>query len=490
MVALAQQLTGKKWGLLIDGKVIEPEGNERFTVHSPASGNVVATVIAATANDIDAAAQSSHNAFKMWSRLTGYEREKIIRNATTHVRTKADEIGMLMALEQGKPFNQSRSEIIGSCDTIDYYAAEAVRIEGYTNTTENNNIRSWVIYQPVGVCAVITPWNYPVSLLSWKLGPALATGCTVVVKPTEITPLSPTAFCMALLEGGIPPGVINVINGKGVAVGEALVRHPLVQKVAVTGSTSTGKRLMEIFGPSLKKISLELGGHCPAIVCEDADIDLAAKVVAYKGFRNDGQSCSGVNRVYVHSSVSAEFINKLKQHAEKMSVGDGISDGSVDLGPMCTASGVERTIDHVNDALSKGALLITGGKKPEGEQFSSGNYYLPTVLTNVSKSMKIMNEETFGPVVPVDIFHSIEEAIQKANDTDYGLVSYLFTKDFKTTVTVSESLEAGTVAVNTAAVNTNYAPYAGWKNSGYGIELSRNAVFEYLNTKHIKVEMI
>jgi succinate-semialdehyde dehydrogenase/glutarate-semialdehyde dehydrogenase len=490
MVALAQQLTGKNWGLLIDGKVIEPEGNERFNVYSPANGSVVATVTAATANDIDAAAQSSHNAFKKWSRLTGYEREKIIRKATTHVRTKADEIGMLMALEQGKPFNQSRSEIIGSCETIDYYAAEAVRIEGYTNPTENNNVKSWVIYQPVGVCAVITPWNYPVSLLSWKLGPALATGCTVVVKPTEVTPLSPTAFCMALLEGGIPAGVINVVNGKGSAAGEALINHSLVQKVAMTGSTATGKRLMEIFAPSLKKISLELGGHCPAIVCEDADIDLAAKVVAYKGFRNDGQSCSGVNRVYVHKDLKNEFVERLWSYAEKMTIGDGISDGAVDLGPMCTQSGVERTIDHIRDAVAKGATIITGGTKPVGEQFESGNYFLPTILIGANKSMKIMNEETFGPVVPIQSFSTIEEAIAMANDTDYGLVSYLFTKDFKTTITVSEALEAGTIAVNTGAVNTNYAPYAGWKNSGYGIELSRKAVFEYLNTKHIKVEMV
>ena len=490
MVALAQQLTGKNWGLLIDGKIIEPPGNDSFTVVSPANGNIVATVTAANEKNIDDAVQTAHKAFASWSKLTGYEREKIIRKATAFVRTKADEIGMLMALEQGKPFNQSRSEIIGSCDTIDYYAAEAVRIEGYTNPTENNNVRSWVIYQPVGVCAVITPWNYPVSLLSWKLGPALSTGCTVVVKPTEITPLSPTAFCMALLEGGIPPGVINVVNGKGATAGEELIRHPLVQKVAMTGSTSTGKRLMEIFAPSLKKISLELGGHCPAIICEDADIDLAAKVVAYKGFRNDGQSCSGINRVYVHRSIKNEFVERLWSYAEKMTIGDGISDGAVDLGPMCTRSGMERTIDHIKDAVAKGATIITGGSKPPGEQFESGHYFLPTILIGVNKSMKIMNEETFGPVVPVESFATISEAIAMANDTDYGLVSYLFTKDFKTTITVSESLEAGTVAVNTSAVNTNYAPYAGWKNSGYGIELSRKAVFEYLNTKHIKVEMV
>lgn len=490
MQALVEELIGNTWGLLIDGKSTDAPGNSTFYVHSPATGERIATVIAATEKEVDAAVQSSHHAFLQWSKLTGYDREKIIRNATAYVRTQADRIGMLMALEQGKPFNQSKSEIIASCDTIDYYAAEAVRIEGYSNSTEKNTVRSWVVYQPVGVCAVITPWNYPVSLLSWKLGPALATGCTVVVKPTTITPLSPTAFCTALIEGGIPPGVINVVNGTGSKVGEALLKHPLVEKVAMTGSSATGKRLMEVFAPSLKKISLELGGHCPAIVCADADLDNAAQVVAYKGFRNDGQSCSSVNRVYVHASVKDIFVEKLKKLAEKLRIGDGISDGSVDLGPMCTKDGLATSKEHVRDAVEKGAILITGGKAPAGEQYTKGNYYLPTILTNINRNMKIVSEETFGPLVPVDTFDSIEEAVAKANDTNYGLVSYLFTKDFKTTMLVSDALEAGTVAVNTGAVNTNYAPYTGWKESGYGVELSRRAVLEYLKTKHIKVEMM
>jgi succinate-semialdehyde dehydrogenase / glutarate-semialdehyde dehydrogenase len=484
------ELVGNEWGLYIDGKTLDASDNGTFTVIAPANGEKIATVAAATTADVDAAVTSAHAAFLKWSQLSGYDREKIIRKATAHVRTQADRIGMLMALEQGKPFNQSKSEIIASCDTIDYYAAEAVRIEGYTNPTEKSSFRSWVIYQPVGVCAVITPWNYPVSLLSWKLGPALATGSTVVVKPTTITPLSPTAFCMALTEGGLPEGIINVVNGSGSKVGEALLQHPLVEKVAMTGSSATGRRLMEVYAPSLKKISLELGGHCPAIVCADADLDNAAQVVAYKGFRNDGQSCSSVNRVYVHETVKDVFVEKLKTIAEKMSIGDGISDGAVDLGPMCTKDGVATSVEHVRDALANGATLVTGGKAPAGEQFIKGNYYLPTILTNVAKNMKVMVEETFGPVVPVDTYNTIEEAIAKANDTNYGLVSYLFTKDFKTTLQVSEALQTGTVAVNTSAVNTNYAPYAGWKESGYGVELSRKAVFEYLKTKHIKVEML
>jgi acyl-CoA reductase-like NAD-dependent aldehyde dehydrogenase len=490
MQNLVEELVGNKWGLFIDGQYVEASDGASFEVTAPANGERIATVSAATDKDVDTAVHSAQRAFLHWSGLTAYDREKTIRKATAHVRTQADRIGMLMAMEQGKPFNQSKSEVIASCDTIDYYAAEAVRIEGYSNPTEKSSFRSWVIYQPVGVCAVITPWNYPVSLLSWKLGPALATGCTVVVKPTNITPLSPTAFCQALAEGGIPPGVVNVLNGAGSEVGEALIKHPLVQKVAMTGSSATGKRIMEAVGPSLKKISLELGGHCPAIVCADADIDNAAQVIAYKGFRNNGQSCSSVNRVYVHKSIQELFIEKLKLLAEKLSIGDGVSDGNVDLGPMCTKEAINTCEEHVKDAVLKGGILITGGNTPTGEKFARGNYFLPTVIANAHAGMKVMTEETFGPIVPVESFESTEEAIQKANDTHYGLVSYLFTKDFKTTIVVSEALEAGTVAVNTSAVNTNYAPYAGWKDSGYGVELSRKAVFEYLKTKHIKVELI
>ncbi len=490
MHSLTEEIIGSKWDLFIDGNTVPASDGSEFNITAPANNEKIASAARATEQDVVRAVESAHTAFLKWSKLTGYEREKTIKKATAYVRTRADNIGMLMALEQGKPFNQSRNEVIASCDTIDYYAAEAVRIEGYTNPTEKSNLRSWVIYQPVGVCAVITPWNYPVSLLSWKLGPALATGCTIVVKPTSITPLSPTAFCMALYEGGIPAGVINVINGSGTLVGEALLKHPLIEKVAMTGSSATGKHLMKMFGPSLKKISLELGGHCPAIVCADADLDNAAQVIAYKGFRNNGQSCSGVNRVYVHSSVIDDFTNRLKAVAEKMSIGDGITDTAVDIGPMCTADGLATTESHVADALLKGARLVSGGNRLAGEKYSKGNYYPPTILANVNAGMKVMNEETFGPIVPIDTFDDIEQAIQKANNTRYGLVSYLFTKDFKTTVQVSESLEAGTVAVNTGAVNTNYAPYAGWKESGYGFELSRKAVFEYLKTKHIKVEVI
>ena len=478
-----------RFELFIGGADTPAAGGGRLEVRSPATGEPVGSVADASAADADRAVEAAAAAFPKWSALTAYERERTIKAALAHVRSRADELGRLMALEQGKPFNQARSEVLGACDTIDYYASEAVRIEGYTNPAEGPGLRSWVIYQPVGVCALITPWNYPISLLSWKLGPAIATGCTVVVKPTTVTPMSPLAFCRALVAGGIPGGVLNVVTGSGAVAGEALHRNPRGAKVAMTGSTATGKRIMASAGPLLKKISLELGGPCPAIVCADADLDNAAKVIAYKGFRNNGQSCSSVNRVYAHRDIHDALASKVKALAEKMTMGDGLSDGAVDLGPMATADGVRTSELHVSDAVAKGASLLCGGRRPGGDAFARGHYYRPTVLTGATHAMLVMREETFGPVVPFAAFDTLDEAVALANDTQYGLVAFLFTRDLATTARVSEALEAGTVCVNHGAVNTNYGPYAGWKDSGYGSELSRRAVFEYLKTKHIKVQL-
>jgi len=474
------------FNLLINNQSVAASDGARSEVRSPHDGRVVGSVAKATSADLDAAVAAAQAAFRSWSALTPYDREKTIRKATVHVRTKANEIGMLMALEQGKPLAQSVGEIGGSCDTIDYYAAEGVRIEGWTNPTEDKAYRSHVTYSPVGVCGLITPWNYPVSLLSWKLGPALATGCTVIVKPTTITPMSPLAFCQALVEGSLPAGVVNCITGSGAMLGDALVKHRGVAKVAMTGSSEVGKQILTAAGPFLKKVSLELGGQCPAVVCADADLDLAAKVIAYKAFRNCGQSCSSVNRIYVDASVHDTFVARLKAVAEKLSMGDGITDPKVDGGPMATADGVKTCEAHVADALAKGATLITGGRRPAGEAFAKGNYFPPTILTGCAQDTLVMREETFGPIVGIARFETLDDAIAKANDTVYGLVAYAFTRDYAATVKLSEALEAGTVCVNHGAVNTNYGPYAGWKDSGYGVELGRRAVFEYLKPKHIK----
>ena len=475
--------------LLIGGQPIPASGGETYDLHSPATGAKIGTAAAANREDVDKAVSNAREAFRDWSTRTAWDREKIIRQATAHARTKSDEIGKLMALEQGKPLNQSKGEASSSCDMLDYYAAEGVRIEGTINPTEKPEFHSWVVHQPVGVCAAITPWNYPVALLAWKLGPALAAGCTVVVKPAPETPHCAVAFCKALTEGGIPPGVINVVTGPDSACGEALVDHPDIAKIAMTGSTPAGKRIFESCASQLKRVSLELGGHCPAIVCEDADLDLAAKIIAYKGFRNCGQSCSSVNRVYVHRSVHDSLRDELKDIAESMTLGDGITDPSVDNGPLCTARARSHVAEHVSDAIDKGAHLICGGKAPDGKSFAKGHYYLPTVLTGATPDMRMMQEETFGPVVPLTAFDDLEEAISMANDTPWGLVSYLFSSNMNTVFRATEELDSGTVCVNHGAVNTPYAPYEGWGDSGFGVELSRKAIFEYLKTKHIKLAL-
>jgi succinate-semialdehyde dehydrogenase / glutarate-semialdehyde dehydrogenase len=455
-------------------------------IRSPHDQREVGAVRQGTTEDLEAAVRISREALAGWSRLTAYERERLMRKATAFVRTKAGEIGRLMALEQGKPLTQSVSEVMGACDMIDYYAAEAPRIEGWTSPTEAPGYRSMVTYQPVGVCGLITPWNYPVALLSWKLGPALATGCTAIVKPTMVTPLSPQAFCEALTEGGLPPGVVQCLTGSGKVLGDAMVKHPGIAKIAMTGSSEVGKEILANAGSLLKKVSLELGGQCPAIVCADADIELAAKLIVYKAFRNCGQSCSGVNRVYAQETIHDALVAKIDELVRKLTMGDGLSDPNVDNGPMATADGVRTSEAHVADAIRHGATLVVGGARPAGETYAQGHYYLPTILTGCTSEMLVMQEETFGPVIGCATFASESEAIALANESAYGLVAYLFTRDYAATHRIAEALEAGTVCVNNGAVNTAYAPYAGWKDSGYGVELSRRAVYEYLKVKHIK----
>jgi succinate-semialdehyde dehydrogenase/glutarate-semialdehyde dehydrogenase len=475
--------------LLIDGRLVPARDGARSNVRSPATGEIVGSVAVAAHDDLNLAVASAQAAFKAWSKRTAYDREKLSRNATAHVRTKAESIGRLMALEQGKPWAQSTAEVMGGCDTIDYYAAEGVRVEGYSSPTEAENLRSWVCYHPVGVCGLISPWNYPVSLLSWKLGPALAAGCTAVVKPSPVTPMSSTAFCAALIEGGLPAGVVNVINSPSADLGDTLVRHPDIAMIAMTGSTTTGKKILAAAASQLKKVTLELGGQCPAIVCSDADLDLAAKIIAYKGFRNMGQACSAVNRVFVHCGVHDALAAKLMEHARKLTIGDGVTDPKVDLGPMATTEVLARVRDHVADAIARGASVITGGKPPDGKPYALGNYYLPTVLANVAPGSLVLRDETFGPVVPLVPFDDLAHAVARANDTPFGLAAFVFTRDMSTTIRISDALEVGTVCVNNGAVNTNYGPYAGWKKSGYGLELSRRAIYEYLKPKHLKVQL-
>jgi len=459
---------------------------DKIEVRSPATGELVGAVDRSSVEFIEHSVGAVQRAFEHWAKKTAYERQAQIKISVRLAREQTDTIARLMTCEQGKPFPQAQSEVQSGFDSIEYFADEAVRIEGTINPTESRHLRSHVIYQPVGVCALITPWNYPVSLLSWKLGPALAAGCGTVVKPPMETPLSPKAFCDALTEGGLPENLTAMVFGDG-DVGSMLLADPRIKKVALTGSSETGRKMIGQYGSSLKKISMELGGHCPAIVCKDADLELAAKVIAYKGFRNVGQSCSSINRIYVDPDIHDQLLDLLVQQAKKLKLGNPEIDESVTLGPMTTANARANVEEHVSDAIAKGADLVYGGKRPIGSDFATGNYYEPTILSGFTHEMKLAREETFGPVVPIATFVSLDEAVSLANDSDYGLVAYIFTQSYRNIDSLSEQIEAGTVCVNNGAVNTNYGPYEGWKNSGFGIELSRLSIYEYLNTKHIKV---
>lgn len=455
---------------------------------SPNDGTQVGTCAQGTDAHVDQAVAQAHAAWLLWRDQPAPTREKIMRTASAHVRSQAPRIATIMAQEQGKPYAQSLSEVTGSCDCLDYYASEAVRIIGEVLPTEKASMRSFVLRQSVGVVAAITPWNYPVALLAWKLGPALAAGCPVIVKPTPVTPLSPWAFCHALIAGGLPPGLVQFMTGSDTEVAQPLVNHPGVAKIAFTGSTATGRKLMAAAGPSFKKITLEMGGQCPAIVLPDADLERTATAIAYKAFRNMGQSCSTINRIYVHASIHDQLVDLVCAKAEATSIGHAVSNPKVDIGPMTTRASRANVIAHVADALKMGAELRSGGRIPT-DQPDKGHYYQPTVLTGMTPAMLVAREETFGPVAPFASFTDTDAAIASANTSDYGLCGFLFTDSLKQAMTVAERMDVGTVCINNVAVNTPYAPYEGWKASGVGVELSRDAIGEYLHRKHVKLEL-
>lgn len=338
------------------------------------------------------------------------------------------------------------------------------------------------------MAALITPWNFPVDLLAWKVGPALAAGCTFVAKPPSRAPLAATEFLRAVNDAGLPPGGANVVHGPGGEVGAELVENPISRKIAFTGETATGRWIMAHAATQIKRLSLELGGQSPFIVAQDAEIEKAAAACVRRAFSNMGQICISVNRVYVASEVAEEFTSEVVRLTKQLKIGNGL-DPAVDLGPMFSGTQREKTKEHVADALAKGAELLIGGREPEGEEYARGYYYLPTVLTEVDHSMKVMREETFGPVAPIMAFESLDEAIRLANESEYGLAAYIFTNDLRTAIRAAERLEAGGVGVNVNDVVDIQAPFGGWKQSGFGRELGHWGLEAYLETKHIRLGM-
>jgi len=470
--------------MLITGESVASLSGKVEIIRNPANQEPVAEISVGDREDARMALEAAKAAFPEWSGTTSALRADLLHEAARLVRKRSEDIARLLTQEMGKPLKGSRLEILASADTLDYYAEEGKRNFGQWITSSHS--RSIVIRQPVGVCALITPWNFPVDLLSWKVGPALAAGCTLVAKPPSIAPLAATEFIKAVNEAGLPPGTVNVVHGPGSEVGAELVENPISRKIAFTGETGTGRWIMERAAKYIKRVSLELGGQSPFIVCRDADLEKAAAACAQRAFNNMGQICISVNRIYVDETVAEEFTSRLLDRTRRLKIGDGLKP-DVDLGPMASADSRQKTKEHVADALSRGAELLYGGREPEGREFEKGFFYLPTVLSNADHSMRVMREETFGPVAPVMCFETLDEALALANDNEYGLAAYIFTESLKTAIYAAERLEAGGIGININSVVDMQAPFGGWKQSGNGRELGHFGLDSYLELKHIRL---
>jgi betaine-aldehyde dehydrogenase/succinate-semialdehyde dehydrogenase/glutarate-semialdehyde dehydrogenase len=475
-----------KTSLFIDGQWVEALAGERFNVTDPGTQEIVGSASLGRRADAVRALEAADRAFPAWSRASAYERARILRRAADLIRERVEDIAVTLTREQGKPVPDSRKEILFGADVIEYYSEEGKRIKGDWITPVSTHTRSLVIRQPVGVVVAIVPWNYPVDLLTWKIGPALAAGCTLVAKPPSETPLAVSQVMQCFADAGLPPGVLNMVTGPGREVGEELVANPLSRKISVTGSTSTGRRIMELAAQHVKRLTLELGGQAPIIIFRDADLSLAVPAAARRSFSNMGQICIAVNRIYADRQISREVAEGVVEFAKHMKIGHGL-DPEVEYGPMLNEAGREQTRSHVSDALERGATLLYGGKEPEGDQYSRGYYYLPTVLEGVTPDMRVMREETFGPVAPVAAFDDLDAVIAQANATQYGLAAYVYTRDLTTALYTAERLEAGGVGINVNDVSELGAPFGGWKESGFGRELGHEGIESCLETKHIRI---
>ena len=466
-----------KQACLINGEWVTT--SDSLEVDNPATGEVIATIPQLDADAVNQAVTAANDAFKLWRKKTPAERGELVRKWYELMVEHTDELATIMTTEQGKPLAEAKGEIAYAASYVKWFAEEAMRINGEILPAGTPDTQIRVSRDPVGVCAAITPWNFPAAMITRKVAPALAAGCTIIVKPASQTPLTALALGELAIQAGIPKGVIQVITGKASVIGDALCENSTVRKLTFTGSTEIGSQLMKKCAPDVKKLSLELGGNAPFIVFEDADIDLAVDGLMKGKFRNAGQTCISPNRVYVQRSVLEEFQTKLVKKVEALKVGNGLDDG-VDIGPLIDAPGADKVTEHVDNALSNGATLLTGGKRlPNGD-----NWYTPTVLTNVPPTAQCTCEETFGPLVPFIPFDTEEEVIEYANDTPFGLAAYFFSDDLHRAQRVVDAIESGMVGVNTGSISAANAPFGGVKASGLGREGAHAGIEEYLEMKY------
>jgi succinate-semialdehyde dehydrogenase/glutarate-semialdehyde dehydrogenase len=465
----------------INGLWYEAMNQQRFLVKNPANGATLAEVPDLGTLETREAINAANNALPEWSSKTATQRSIILRRWFDLIQEHADDLGMILTMEQGKPLPEARGEVRYGATFVEWFAEEAKRAYGDIIPTHQHGMRLLVMKQPVGVVGAITPWNFPNAMITRKVAPALAAGCTVVLKPSDETPLSALALAELAERAGIPPGVINIVTGLNAKeIGEELTSNPLVKKISFTGSTAVGKQLMQQCAGTVKKVSLELGGNAPFIVFDDAELDKAVAGAIVSKYRNAGQTCVCANRLFVQAGVYDTFLEKFKKAVEQQKVGPGL-EPNVNIGPLINQKALEKVQRLVQDASSKGARVITGG------QTISGTFYEATVLADVSEDMQVMHEEIFGPVAPVTRFETEEEVIQMANNTPYGLAAYFYGRDVGRIFRVAEALEYGMVGVNTGLVATTVAPFGGVKESGIGREGSKYGLDEFMEIKYVCV---
>ena len=464
----------------INGNWIPADSGETLAVTNPATGEAVGQVPRAGQTETRRAIEAAEAALPDWRARTGKERAALLRRWADLMMAHQEDLARLMTAEQGKPLSESRGEIAYAAGFLEWFGEEAKRVYGDTIPGHGRDKRIVVLKQPIGVCAAITPWNFPSAMITRKVGPALAAGCTVVIKPASQTPFSALALCELANRAGIPPGVVNCVTGSAAEIGAELTRNPTVRKLSFTGSTEIGKQLTAQCAATMKKVSMELGGNAPFIVFDDADLDAAVKGALASKFRNAGQTCVCANRLLVQDGVYEAFTAKLKAAVAALAIGPGDADGT-QIGPLIDHKAVAKVEEHIADAVAKGARVVLGGQcHPLG-----GSFFEPTILTEVTADMKVAREETFGPLAPLFRFRTEAQAIQLANDTESGLAAYFYSRDVHRVWRVAEALEYGIVGINEGLISTEVAPFGGVKESGLGREGSRYGIDDYLELKYL-----
>jgi succinate-semialdehyde dehydrogenase/glutarate-semialdehyde dehydrogenase len=466
--------------LLIDGNWTKARGGRTIPVANPATGETIGTVAYADRSDLDHALEAADKGFHAWRKVSAFDRSKLMRKAANLLRERVDSVTRTMALEQGKPLPEAKAETLAGADVIDWFAEEARRAFGRVIPARAEGIYQLVLKEPVGPVAAFTPWNFPINQVVRKLSAALAAGCSIIVKAPEETPASPAALIRCFVDAGVPAGVVNLVFGVPAEISEYLIPHPVIRKVSFTGSVHIGKQLAALAGAHMKRATMELGGHAPTIVFDDADIDAASRILSASKIRNAGQVCISPTRFLVQEPVYQQFVDKFVTHIKSVKVGDGLESGT-QMGPMANPRRIQAMEAFIGDAVKHGADLRTGGNRIGNK----GNFFEPTVLTNVPTEARIMNEEPFGPVAVIAPFRGFDDAVSEANRLPFGLASYAYTRSAKTPTAIAAAVEAGMMSINHHGLALPEVPFGGVKDSGYGSEGGLEAIEAYLNTKFV-----